>query len=111
MLITPAYAQAAGGGGGAAALTQFLPLILIFAIMYFLLIRPQQKKVKEHRAMVEALRRGDQVITQGGIIGKVSKVKEDGELEVEIADGVKVRIVRATIAQVLSKTEPAATSK
>ncbi len=110
MFITPAYAQAAGAGG-IGALGQFLPLILIFVIMYFLLIRPQQKKLKEHKAMVEALRRGDQVITQGGIIGKVSKVKEDGELEVEIADGVKVRVVRSTIATVLSKTEPAAASK
>ena len=89
---------------GAASL---LPLILIFGIMYFLLIRPQQKKVKEHQAMVEALRRGDQVVTQGGLIGKVSKVKEDGELEVEIAEGVKVRVVKTTIAQVLNKTEPA----
>ena len=89
------------------AFAQFLPLILIFAIMYFLLIRPQQKKVKEHRAMVEALRRGDQVVTQGGVIGKVSKVKEgDNEIEVEIADGVKVRVVTTTIAQVLNKTEP-----
>ena len=86
---------------------QFIPLILIFVIMYFLLIRPQQKKMKEHKAMVEALRRGDQVVTQGGIIGKVSKVKEDGEVEVEIAEGVKVRVVQATISQVLSKTEPA----
>ena len=108
MLITPAYAQAAGGAGGAGALAQFLPLILIFLIMYFLMIRPQQKKMKDHKAMVEALRRGDQVVTQGGIIGKVSKVKEDGEIEVEIADGVKVRIVRSTIVQVLNKTEPAA---
>jgi len=91
----------------AGAIGQFLPLILIFAIMYFLLIRPQQKKVKEHQAMVEAVRRGDQVITQGGLIGKVSKVKEDGELEVEIAEGVKVRVVKSTIAQVLNKTEPA----
>lgn len=89
------------------AFAQFVPLILIFVIMYLLLIRPQQKKLKEHRAMVEALRRGDQVVTQGGIIGKVSKVKEDGELEVEIAEGVKVRVVKATVAQVLSKTEPA----
>ncbi|WP_347313066.1 preprotein translocase subunit YajC [Defluviimonas sp. SAOS-178_SWC] len=110
MFITPAYAQAAGAGG-IGALGQFLPLILIFAIMYFLLIRPQQKKLKEHKSMVEALRRGDQVITQGGIIGKVSKVKEDGELEVEIAEGVKVRVVRSTISTVLSKTEPAAASK
>lgn len=108
MLITPAYAQAAGGGG-AAGFMQFLPLILIFVIMYFLLIRPQQKKMKEHKAMVEALRRGDQVITQGGIIGKISRVKDgENELEVEIADGVKVRVIRSTIATVLSKTEPAA---
>ncbi|MDQ2093301.1 preprotein translocase subunit YajC [Rhodalgimonas zhirmunskyi] len=93
---------------GAGAIGSFLPLILIFGIMYFLLIRPQQKKMKEHQAMVEALRRGDQVITQGGIVGKVSKVKDDGEIEVEIADGVKVRIIKSTVAQVLSKTEPAA---
>jgi len=92
----------------AGALGQFLPLILIFGIMYMLLIRPQQKKMKEHKSMIEALRRGDQVITQGGLIGKVAKVKEDGEVEVEIAEGVKVRVVKATIAQVLNKTEPAA---
>ncbi|MDG2294314.1 MAG: preprotein translocase subunit YajC [Paracoccaceae bacterium] len=89
------------------AFGQFIPLILIFAIMYFLLIRPQQKKVKQHQAMVTALRRGDQVVTQGGLIGKVVKVKEDNELEVELAEGVKVRVVQSTIAQVLSKTEPA----
>jgi preprotein translocase subunit YajC len=107
MFVTPAYAQAAGGAGSAFA--SFVPLILIFAIMYFLLIRPQQKKVKEHQAMVSALRRGDQVVTQGGVIGKVVKVKEDGtgEIEVEIAEGVKVRVIKTTIAQVLSKTEPA----
>ncbi|EEE38878.1 preprotein translocase, YajC subunit [Rhodobacteraceae bacterium KLH11] len=90
------------------AIAQFLPLILIFGIMYFLLIRPQQKKVKQHQAMVEAVRRGDQVVTQGGLIGKVSKVKEgENEIEVELAEGVKVRVVKSTIAQVLSKTEPA----
>lgn len=89
------------------AFAQFVPLILIFAIMYFLLIRPQQKKVKEHQAMVAALRRGDQVVTQGGMIGKVVKVKDDGELEVEVAEGVKVRVVQSTIASVVSKTEPA----
>ncbi len=82
MFVTPAYAQAAGAGG---AFTSFVPLILIFAIMYFLLIRPQQKKVKEHQKMVTNLRRGDQVVTAGGLIGKVSKVKEDNEIEVEIA--------------------------
>ena len=89
------------------ALGQFLPLILIFAIMYFLLIRPQQKKVKEHQAMVSAVRRGDQVITQGGLIGKVTKVKDDNEVEVEIAKDVKVRVVKSTLTNVVSKTEPA----
>jgi len=106
MFATPAFAQAAGGGA-ASAVTSFLPLILIFGIMYFLLIRPQQKKMKEHRAMVEALRKGDSVLTQGGIIGKVTRVKEDGEVEVEIAEGVKVRVLKATIAQVLNRTEAA----
>ena len=106
MFATPAFAQV--GGDAASAFTSFIPLILIFAIMYFLLIRPQQKKVKEHQKMVDALRRGDQVVTQGGVKGKVTKVFDDeGELEVEIADGVRVRVVRNTIVTVLSKTEPA----
>ena len=87
-----------------------LMLAAIFAIMYFLLIRPQQKKMKEHQAMIDAVRRGDQVITQGGIIGKIVKVRDDGEVEVEIADGVKVRVIKSTIVQVLNKTEPAAAS-
>ncbi|WP_138465478.1 preprotein translocase subunit YajC [Poseidonocella sp. HB161398] len=108
MFATPAFAQAAGAGGPMAAIQGFVPLILIFAIMYFLLIRPQQKKVKQHKAMIEAVRRGDQVVTQGGIIGKVTKVKEDGEVEVEIAPEVRIRVVKSTIAQVVSKTEPAA---
>jgi preprotein translocase subunit YajC len=82
------------------AFAQFIPLILIFAIMYLLLIRPQQKKLKEHQAMVAALRRGDQIITQGGI-------KDDNEIEVELAENVKVRVVKSTVAQVISKTEPA----
>lgn len=85
-----------------------VPLFLIFGIMYFLLIRPQQKKLKEHQVMVQALRRGDQIITQGGIMGKVTKVKDDSnEVEVEIAAGVNVRVIRSTIATVVSKTEPA----
>ena len=105
MFATPAYAQAAGGG--AAAFGSFIPLILIFAIMYFLLIRPQQKKAKEHQAMIQAVRRGDTVVTSGGLIGKVAKVKEDNEIELEVAQGVKVRVVKSTLAQVLSKTEPA----
>ncbi|MCT8160053.1 preprotein translocase subunit YajC [Pseudoruegeria sp. SHC-113] len=107
MFATPAYAQAAGGGS---AIASFVPLILIFAIMYFLLIRPQQKKMKEHQKMVSALRRGDQVVTQGGIVGKVSKVLDGadttGQIEVEIAEGVKVRVIQATVSQVLNKTEP-----
>ncbi|WP_458790244.1 preprotein translocase subunit YajC [Yoonia sp. MH D7] len=87
---------------------QFVPLILIFGIMYFLLIRPQQKKLKQHQVMVQALRRGDQIITQGGIMGKVTKVKDDSnEIEVEIAAGVNVRVIRSTIATVVNKTEPA----
>lgn len=104
LFATPAYAQSAGGAGG---LASFVPLILIFAIMYFLLIRPQQKKVKQHRAMVEALRKGDQVVTGGGIIGKVTKVGSDNEVEVEIATGVKIKVVQSTIQTVLNKTEPA----
>ena len=104
MFVTPAYAQAAGGGS---AIASFVPLILIFVIFYFFLIRPQQKKAKEHKAMVEALRKGDQIVTQGGMIGKVTKIIDDNEAQVEIADGVKVRIVRHTITQVLNKTEPA----
>ncbi|MBU2890862.1 MULTISPECIES: preprotein translocase subunit YajC [Celeribacter] len=107
MFVTPAYAQAAGGAAGN-PIMQFLPLILIFAIMYFLMIRPQQKKMKEHRAMIEAVRRGDEVVTAGGIMGKVAKVREDGFVDVEIADGVKVKVQKATLASVVSKTEPAA---
>ncbi len=109
MFVTPAFAQTAGAAsGGAAVFAQFLPIVLIFVIFYFLLIRPQQQKMKQHRAMVEALRRGDQIVTSGGIVAKVSKVQEDGMVEVEIADGVKVKVIKSTITQVLNKTEPAA---
>ncbi|KAF0115945.1 MAG: preprotein translocase subunit YajC [Rhodobacteraceae bacterium] len=109
MFVTPAFAQAAGAApGGAAVFAQFLPIVLIFVIFYFLLIRPQQKKMKDHRAMVDALRRGDQIVTSGGIVAKVSKVQDDGMVEVEIAEGVKVKVVKHTITQVLNKTEPAA---
>ncbi|MFV1877311.1 MULTISPECIES: preprotein translocase subunit YajC [Nioella] len=85
----------------------FIPLILIFVIMYFLMIRPQQQQRKAHEAMIAALRRGDQVITSGGFIGKITKVKDDEEVEIELADNVKVRVVRSTIARVVNKTEPA----
>ena len=105
MFVTPAFAQAAGGASS--AFSSFVPLILIFAIMYFLMIRPQQKKAKQHKAMIDSLRRGDQVVTSGGVLGKVSKVSDDGIVEIEIAEGVQVRVLRATIAQVLNKTEPA----
>lgn len=85
-------------------------LALIFGIMYFLLIRPQQKKLKEHAALLAALRRGDQIITQGGVIGKIVKVKDDSnEVEVEIAKGVNVRVIKSTITTVMNKTEPAKT--
>lgn len=104
LFATPAYAQSAGGAGGIAS---FVPLILIFGIMYFLLIRPQQKKVKQHQAMVAAIRKGDQVVTGGGLKGKVAKVGADNEVEVEIATGVKVKVVQSTIQAVVSKTEPA----
>ncbi len=108
MFVTPAYAQAAGAAGTGSLIGSMLPLVLIFGIMYFLLIRPQQKKMRDLKAMVEAVRRGDQVLTSGGIIGKVTKVGDDNIVEVEIADGVKVKIVKSTISQVMSKTEPAA---
>ncbi len=105
MLISPAYAQAGGQGGF--DFIALLPLILIFVVFYFLLIRPQQKRMKQHRQMVEALRRGDRVVTAGGLIGTVTKVMNDNELQVEIAEGVRVRAVRSTIQEVLSKNEPA----
>jgi preprotein translocase subunit YajC len=89
-------------------IAQLVPLILVFLIMYFLLIRPQQKKLKDHQAMVSALRRGDQVVTAGGIKGKVTKVLDgESEIEVEIAPNVNVRVIRSTIQTVVSKTEPA----
>lgn len=108
MFVSPAYAQAAApAAGGAAAFMQFVPLLLVFVIMYFLILRPQQRKVAQHRAMVEALKKGDSVVTQGGIIGKVVGVRDD-EVEVEIAQGVRVKVVRGTIASVVNRTAPAA---
>ncbi|MCW9045530.1 MAG: preprotein translocase subunit YajC, partial [Alphaproteobacteria bacterium] len=109
MFISPAFAQAAGGGGAVGGLTGLLPLVLIFVVFYFLLIRPQQKKMKEHKAMLSAVRRGDKVVTAGGIIGSVTKVNDNNdELTVEIAEGVKVKVRRSMIAENLAKTEPAA---
>ncbi len=106
MLISPAYAQAAGAGGGA-DFSFLIMMVLLFMVFYFLLIRPQQKKVKLHKGMVAALKRGDKVVTQGGVYATVTKVVSDAELQVEIAEGVRVRVVKGTISEVLSKPEPA----
>ncbi len=108
MLISPAYAQAAGDGG--AGMLQLLPLVLIFVVFYFLLIRPQQKKMKTHRTMVEALKRGDKVVTGGGLLGTVTKASEGSEIQVEIADGVRVKVMRSTIQEILTKPQPATKS-
>ncbi|MGE0339320.1 MAG: preprotein translocase subunit YajC [Xanthobacteraceae bacterium] len=105
MFITPAYAQAAPAGGSD-MLVSLLPFIAIFVIMYFLILRPQQKRVKTHAELVKNLRRGDTVITNGGIIGKISKVIDDHEVEIEIADGVKIRQVRQMVTEVRAKGEP-----
>ncbi|MDB5685580.1 MAG: yajC [Rhizorhabdus sp.] len=102
MFASPAYAQAAGAastGGGMAMIMQFAPLLFIFVIFYFLLIRPQQRKVKEHRATIDAVKKGDTVVTGGGLIGRVTKV-EDHELEIELAPNVRVKAVKATVADV-----------
>ena len=107
MLISPAYAQAAGAAGEPALITSLMPLLLIFVVFYFLLIRPQQKKAKQHREMVSAVRRGDTVITAGGLVGKVVKVVSDDEVEIEIAKDVKVRAIKATLSDVRGKPEPA----
>lgn len=106
MFATPAFAQAAGAPAGGILNGMLVPMVLVFAIMYFFMIRPQQKKMKEHQTMLGALRKGDQIVTQGGVIGKITKVKDDTEVEVEIASGVKVRVVRSTIVNVMGKTEP-----
>jgi len=116
MFGSSAFAQAAGGGAGGAAgggdfITGILPLVLIFVVFYFLLIRPQQKRMKDHKAKVSAMRRGDRVVTGGGIIGVITKVVSDTEVQVEIAEGVKVKVARSTISDVISKSEPAADKK
>jgi preprotein translocase subunit YajC len=110
MLISTAYAQGTGLPGflDSQSALQFLPLVLIFVVFYFLLIRPQQKKAKEHRATLDALRRGDRVVTGGGIIATVARVDSPEEVTVDIADGVRVRVVRSTITNVLAKPDPAA---
>jgi preprotein translocase subunit YajC len=106
MFITPAYAQASPGGMGE-LVNLLVPMMLVFVIFYFFMIRPQQQKMKQHRATIDGIRRGDTVVTSGGIVGKVTRVKDDGELEVEIADNTRVRVIKETIAQVRVKGEPA----
>ncbi len=108
-LITPAFAQGAPAAGGTDIFIQIVPFVLIFIIMWFLIIRPQQRRVKEHQEMIKNVRRGDTVVTTGGILGKVSKVVDDNELEVEIADNVRVRLVRSMISDVRTKGEPVKT--
>lgn len=103
MFISPAFAQ--GTGGGSDMLVQFVPILLMFVIFYFLLLRPQQQRAKAHREMVANVRRGDTVVTSGGIIGKVTKVKDETEVEVEIADNTRVRVVKATLTDVRAKGE------
>jgi len=105
MLISTAYAQDLGGlfGGGLGAAGQFLPIVLIFAVFYFLLIRPQQQRQKELKAMIAALKRGDRIVTGGGIIGVVQKTKDD-EVEVEIAPNVRVTVLRSTVSSVIKPT-------
>lgn len=100
MLISPAYAQ--DTAGASAMVMQLLPLLLIFVVFYFLLIRPQQKKMKEHRSMLTSLKRGDRVITSGGIVGEIKQVRDNtDEVEVEIAQNVRVTVVRGTISSVI----------
>jgi preprotein translocase subunit YajC len=106
MFVSPAFAQASGGGG-MGGLEPLLPLILIFVVFYFLLIRPQQKKQKAHREMIANVRRGDRVVTAGGVIGQVTRVVDERELMVEIAEGVRVRVMRGMISELLAKSEPA----
>lgn len=109
MFISPAFAQSAAPAGGAGDFfIQLVPLFLIIAIMYFLVLRPQQQRVKAHQLMVSAVKRGDVVVTGGGIVGKVVKVLENDEVLVEIAEEVRIRVVKSTIADVRSKSEPVA---
>jgi preprotein translocase subunit YajC len=104
MLISPAYAQGLGGSND--MIMSLLPFVLIFVIMYFLILRPQQRRVKQHQEMVKNLRRGDTIITSGGLVGKVTKVVDDDQVEVEIADGVRVRQMRGMVTDVRAKGEP-----
>ncbi|HEY1719636.1 MAG TPA: preprotein translocase subunit YajC [Magnetospirillaceae bacterium] len=112
MLISEAWAQSAGGAaGGMGGLEQFLPLVLIFVVFYFFMIRPQQQKAKKHKELIKNLRRGDRVLSNGGIFGTVAKVINDAEVQVEISEGVRVRMLRSSVSEVLAKTEPLSKEK
>jgi len=110
MFVTPAFAQGSLFGGGAGGeggmIMSLLPFVLIFVIMYFLILRPQQKRAKQHQDMVKNVRRGDTVITNGGLVGKVTKVVDDDQIEIEIADAVRIRQMRSMLADVRAKGEP-----
>ena len=105
MFVTPAFAQGNPLGGDSMWM-QLLPFVLIFVIMYFLILRPQQKRVKQHQEMVKNVRRGDTVVTNGGLVGKVTKVIDDDQIEIEIADDVRIRQMRQMVADVRAKGEP-----
>ncbi|WP_262696376.1 preprotein translocase subunit YajC [Kordiimonas aquimaris] len=109
MFSSPAFAQAAGAPATPGLLESFLPLILIGVVFWFLILRPQNKKMKEHREMVSNVKRGDTVITAGGLIGKVAKVKDDNELDVDFGEGVRMRVVKSTLSEVRVKGEPVKT--
>jgi preprotein translocase subunit YajC len=104
--ITPAYAQAASAQGASDIVMQLVPFAVILVIMYFMIMRPQQKRARAHQDMITNLRRGDTVVTSGGLIGKVSRTLDDGEVELEIAQGVKVRLARSAVTEVRAKGEP-----
>jgi preprotein translocase subunit YajC len=110
MFISPAFAQAVGGSPQDSLTTFLLPMALIFVVFYFFMIRPQQTKQKQLKSMLESLRRGDRVVTAGGLIGTIAKADND-EVQVDLAEGVRVRVVRSTIASVLTKPEPVAARK
>jgi preprotein translocase subunit YajC len=106
-VITPAFAQGAAAPGGTDMFMQLLPFGLVLIIMYFLLIRPQQRRAKAHSEMVKNLRRGDVIVMNSGMIAKITKVIDDNEIEIEIADNVKTRMLRAMVAELRVKSEPA----
>jgi preprotein translocase subunit YajC len=109
LFSTAAYAQGAGAPAGPGLIESLAPLVLIVVIFWFLILRPQQKKMKEHKEMVDKVNRGDTVVTAGGLIGKVAKVKDETEVEVDFGEGVRIRVVKSTLADVRVKGEPAKT--